>query len=191
VNVAVGDFVPARSTLVEIFDPASLVLRFAVSEESAARVSAGARVAVTLDAHPGWNFTAKVVRIFPEIDRATHTRTVEAEVDGKAALAPGMFARLSLTLFEAPEALAVPTEAVVERGGKKVVFVIAEDGTAAQRTVEIGIEEGGMVQLLSGATAGERVAFAGHTRLKDGQKVIVMGQPDGTQPGPKTGGVPR
>jgi membrane fusion protein (multidrug efflux system) len=175
VRVAVGDFVAARATLVELFDPASLVLRFAVPEDSAARVQDGASITVTLDAHPGKTLAARVTRIYPDIDRRTHTRTVEGTVDGDAALAPGMFARLQLVLRTVPGALVVPVESVVRREGAPVVFVIARDGTARQRAVKLGLEADGRVQILAGVEKGEPVAVAGHARLRDGKKVRVAG----------------
>jgi RND family efflux transporter MFP subunit len=183
VHVAVGDFVSARATLVELFDPASLVLRFAVPEDSAARVRDGAPLTVTLDAHPGKTFAAKVIRVFPDIDRRTHTRTVEGAIEGDIALAPGMFARLQLTLASAPEALTVPVESVVRREGKPVVFVIARTGIARQRPVQLGMEDNDRVQVLAGVDKGEAVAVAGHNRLRDGKKVRVAKKHGKARPG--------
>jgi membrane fusion protein (multidrug efflux system) len=185
VHVAVGDFLAARATLIELFDPASLVLRFAVPEVSAARVQNGASITVTLDAHPGRTFTGRVIRIFPDIDRRTHTRTVEGTIEDDVALAPGMFARLQLTLAKVPAALTVPVESVVRRGGNSVVFVITGDGTVKQRTVTLGLEVDGRVQILAGVDKGEPVAVAGHNRLRDGKKVRVArgkGDEDGQGP---------
>ncbi len=173
VHVAEGEFVAARATLVELFQPESLVLRFAVPEDSAAQVQSDAPITVTLDAHPGKTFAAKVTRIYPDIDRRTHTRTIEGLVEGDVALAPGMFARVGLTLASAPEALTVPIEAVVRRGEERTVYVIGSDGTAEQRTVKLGIEEEGRIQVLAGIKKGERVAVGGHNRLRDGKKVRV------------------
>jgi membrane fusion protein (multidrug efflux system) len=176
VHVAVGDFVAARAILVELFDPASFVLRFAVPEESAARVRLGAPIAATLDAYPGMTLAAEVTRVYPDIDRRTHTRTVEASIEGDVTLAPGMFVRLRLVLATVPEALTVPVESVVRRGGGPVVFVIASDGTAEQRLVELGMKGDGRVQVLSGVDPGESVAVAGHDHLRDGSRVRVPGK---------------
>jgi len=173
VNVAVGDFVAARTTLVELFDPASLVLSFAVPEDAAARVQSGAAITVTLDAHSARSFSARVTRIYPDIDRRTHTRTIEATIEGDVVLAPGMFARLQLILASIPEALTVPIEAVIRRNGKPIVFVIQGDATVDQRQVEIGLEDNGCVQILAGVAKGEAVAVAGHNRLRDGNQVRV------------------
>lgn len=188
VHVAVGDFVSARATLVELFDPESLVLRFAVPEDSAARVQHGASVAVELDAHPGRSFSAEVTRIYPEIDRRTHTRTVEADITGDVALFPGMFARLRLTLASVPEALAVPAVSVLRKDGRQVVFVIPPDNKAVQRIVETGIEDGDWVQILDGVARGERVAVAGHTRLRSGKKVRLAGKRNATSAGKRPDG---
>jgi membrane fusion protein (multidrug efflux system) len=173
VHITVGDFVAARAPLVELFDPGDLVLRFAVPEDGAARVETGASIAVTLDAHPGQTFTAKVTRIYPDIDRSAHTRTVEGAIEGGVSLAPGMFARLQLTLASIPEALTVPVEAVVRRDGTPFVFVIQGDATVEQRPIDLGLEDDGRVQILSGVKKGETVAVAGHGRLRDGKQVRV------------------
>jgi len=173
VKVAVGDFVAARATLVELFDPKSLVLRFAVPEDAAARVQSGASIAITLDAHPGRTLQAVVTRIYPDIDRRTHTRTVEASIEEDVVLAPGMFARLQLTLASIPEALTVPSEAVVRRDGKPLVFVVQGDATVEQRPVKLGLEDDGHVQIVTGVNKGEAVAVAGHSRLRDGKQVRV------------------
>ncbi|MBN1610722.1 MAG: efflux RND transporter periplasmic adaptor subunit [Polyangiaceae bacterium] len=179
VHVTQGEFVSAHAILVELFQPESLVLRFAVPEDSAARVRSDAPIAVTLDAHPGATFAARVARVYPDIDRRTHTRTVEAVIDGDIALAPGMFARLKLTLASVPDALTVPAGAVVRRGESPVVYVIASDGVAKQRKVELGMEDEGRVQIVAGLEPGERVAVGGHNRLRDGKKVRVADAKEG------------
>jgi len=185
VRVAVGDFVPARATLIEIFDPRSLVLRFAVPEERAAVVGHDAAVKVFLDAYPGQNFDARVTRIYPDIDRQTHTRSVEAEIDNDIKLFPGMFARLEVTLKTVPDTLCVPVEAVVRRDGKPLVFVIGDDATVEQRPVELGLEDDGHVQILAGVNQGEAVAIAGHNRLRDGKQVrVAKGQGSGKKQKP-------
>lgn len=179
VHVTVGDFVAARAALVELFDPDSLLLRFAVPEDSAARVPRRAAVTVALDAYPGRKFSATVTRIYPDIDRRTHTRTVEGLIESDVALAPGMFARLQLTLSSVPEALTVPVEALVRRDGKALVFVVRDDATVEQRPVELGMEEDGRVQVLTGVNTGETVAVTGHGRLRDGQQVRATREPGG------------
>jgi membrane fusion protein (multidrug efflux system) len=177
VHVAVGYFVSARASLVELFDPDSLVLRFAVPEQKAALVLDTAAITVTLDAHPGQAFTGAVTRVYPEIDRRTHTRIVEGTIAGDVVLVPGMFARLEVTLSSVPEAVAVPRESVLRQGDTEtVVFVIKPGGLVERRLVKTGIEDAGRVQIVAGVKPGEQVAVAGHARLRDGMKVRLTNE---------------
>lgn len=176
VHAVAGDFVAARAPLVEIFDPDSLVLRFGVPEDRAAEVAVGQRVRARLDAFADRRFAGAVSRLYPTIDRRSHTRTVEAELDTDAALAPGMFARLELRLAAVDDALAVPREALLHPGdGGPLVVVIGADERVERRRVGIGIDDGERVQIRSGLEAGERVAVAGHGRLRDGMRVRLAG----------------
>ena len=175
VHVAVGDFVSARTTLVELFDPGSLVLRFAVPEKKAALVRDAATITVTLDAYPGQAFSGAVTRVYPEIDRRTHTRVVEGAIEGDVVLVPGMFARLELTLSSVPEAVAVPHASVLfQEGAKTVIFVIKPGGLVERRQVKTGIEDAGRVQIVAGVEPGEQVVVAGHARIRDGMKVRLV-----------------
>ena len=190
VHVAMGHFVAARATLIELFDPRSLVLRFAVPEDKAALVREAAAIKVTLEAYPGRTFNGNVTRVYPEIDRRTHTRTVEGDIKGKVVLIPGMFARLELTLSSVPKAVAVPHESILRRGSKgRVVFVITTEGLAERRQVQTGVEDAGLVQIVAGIKPGEQVAVAGHTRLRGGMKVRLAGRGAGKGKG-KRGPVP-
>lgn len=171
--VAEGYFVAPRAPLVEIFDPTSLVVRFAVPERYSTRLSPGGRVEVILDAMPGHARQGKIVRIYPELDRSTRYRTVEAELDRAEGIAPGMFARLRVILKRIPEAVVVPIESlIVTPKNERVVFVI-KSGRARRRPVTIGAQSGGAVQILKGVEPGEQVVVAGGEKLRDNTRVRV------------------
>jgi len=176
VHVRAGDLASAKAPLLEMFAPSSLVVRFAVPEAHAAPVQPGLGLRVTLDAIPGQEFSAEVVRVYPQLDATTRTRTVEARLTGSAALAPNMFARLTLDLRKAGNALLVPAEAVLTTpGGGHVVFVV-DQGKARRRRVELGIRQERVVQAVKGVGPGDRVVVAGQAGLRDGQAVRIAGQ---------------
>lgn len=173
VLVADGNYVTARTVLVEMFDPNSLVVRTAVPEAQSQDIQANMEVAVKLDAYNGKSFRGKVVRVYPELDRRMRTRTGEIELVDEAKLVPGMFARLSLKLKAEQDAVVVPTEAViVTPKGARVAYVI-EGNKAVQRKVSTGIESAGSVQIVSGVQAGDQIVIAGNEKLKDGLEVRV------------------
>ncbi|MBE0541621.1 MAG: efflux RND transporter periplasmic adaptor subunit [Verrucomicrobia bacterium] len=69
VRVADGNYVAPRTPLVDLYDPASLVLRFAVPEDHAFALAAGGRVQATFDVLPGRDFALEIIRAYPELDR--------------------------------------------------------------------------------------------------------------------------
>jgi membrane fusion protein (multidrug efflux system) len=169
-----GDYVAPRLPLVEMFDPASLVIRFAVPEAQAMEVREEMKVVARLDAYPGLTWPGRINRVYPELEARTRTRTVEAVLAEPVALIPGMFARLIVKQERVPAAITVPAAAVIATPHGHAVFVVEAD-KAMRRKVTTGIEAGGAVQILSGIRAGEEIVIAGHERLKDGGQVRVAG----------------
>lgn len=188
VLVADGNYVAARTVLVEMFDPNSLVVRTAVPEAQSQDVGPDMEVSVKLDAYGGKSFQAKVVRVYPELDRRMRTRIAEIEIVDDTRLVPGMFARLGLKLKAEQDAVVVPSEAVVVTPkGVRVAYVI-EDSTAVQRKVITGIESAGRVQIVSGVQPGEQIVVAGNEKLKDGLEVRLQGDKDQGADKPKSKG---
>ena len=169
-----GNYVAARTVLVEIFDPKSLVVKMAVPESVSQEISPEMAVNVKLDAHQGKSFSGRVSRTYPELDRRLRTRLVEVSLSEDVSLTPGMFVRLNITLKSDADHLVVPSEAViVTPKGMRVVYVV-EDCKAKQRKVEIGMEAEGKIQIISGLSAGEQIVVAGNEKLKDGVEVRTV-----------------
>lgn len=173
--IAECNYVAPRAKLVEIFSPDSLVLRFAVPEANSGQVRKGTPLAVRIDAYAGQVFQGEVIRVYPELDRATRTRTVEADISGGPALVPGMFARIVLTTAAVRDATAVPVSSVLANPkGESIVFVL-KDGKVRLRRVKTGIEGDGLIQILEGVIPGQQVVTAGNETLKDGADVRLPG----------------
>ena len=176
VHVRPGDLATPRSPLLEMYAPDSLVIRFSVPEAQASAVRTGLRIKATLDALNGRAFDAEITRIYPQLNAAMRTRTVEAKLTERDEIVPHMFARLKLELRRADDAVLVPSEAILTAPtGEHYVFVFNQ-GKAHRRVVELGIEQDKTVQTLSGLEPGQRVVVAGQAALRDGQVVRVPGQ---------------
>jgi multidrug efflux pump subunit AcrA (membrane-fusion protein) len=74
-------------------------------------------------------------------------------------LKSGMTANVSIIAAEHKDVLAVPTRAVNYDQGRAYVLVVSADGkTTEERSVQVGLEgSNGLVEILSGLQAGERV----------------------------------
>lgn len=173
VMVRDGDYVAPRTALVELFDPRSLVIRFAIPEAQSTEIREGMMLSAQLDAHPGKVFHGRVQRVYPELDTRMRTRTAEAVLGETVDLVPGMFARMEIVLQSIPEAVTVPSGAViVTPKGERIAFVV-EEGKAVRRVVETGIEKAGRIQIVKGIVAGEEVVVSGNEKLKEGVEVQV------------------
>ena len=174
VYVRPGDLAVVKAPLLGMMDTSSLVVRFALPESQSSAIRQGAKATVILDALPSRTFTARVVRVYPELDSNTRTRTVEAKItEPSAGIVPGMFARVSVAARTVTEAVIVPDAAILTQAdGTKVAFVVA-DGKASMRTVTTGIEQGQRVRIVEGIREGELVVVAGNEKLKDGAQIRV------------------
>ena len=162
-----------RTTLVEIFDPESLVIQFAIPEAYSTEVSDGMQVQIVLDAHPGKTFQGRISRVYPQLDLRMHTRTVEATLSKKVDLLPGMFARIKVYLEQIPDALTIASDAmIINAKGEQVAFVL-QGKKVVQRKVTTGIEDAGRVQIIAGIQPGEQVVIAGNEKIKDGAMVQI------------------
>jgi len=173
--VAEGNYVSPRAALIELYDPASLVLRLAIPEQQALAVQPHQAVEVLLDAYPGRRFRGRVSRVYPELERTTRTMTAEVILTEDIRLLSGMFARAEVVVETLSNVVVVPESALlVLPNGETIAFVLEGD-KAARRKVKTAMEAGGAVAIASGIQAGETVIVRGHETLKDGVTVQVMG----------------
>ncbi len=81
-------------------------------------------------------------------------------------LRAGMFVDVHLETHSVVDAVAVPEEAVVLDNGRPVAFVLSDGEHFQRRDLEIGIRDNGLVQVVKGIQAGERVATKGAYAVK-------------------------
>ena len=174
-----GAYVSQNAPVVDVVDISSVRLVANVVEKDLRRVEQGETAKVEVDAFPGEIFGGRVARIAPVLDPATRTAQIEVEIPNPAnRLKPGMYARVSLTIEERANALVVPANAIVDREGQRGVF-LAQNNTAAFRPVTIGIEDSAKVEILGGVQDNDRVVTTGAAALRDGDRIVVPGQPGG------------
>ncbi len=167
-DISVGAYVDQGDPLVRLTQVDPLRLVFTVPERDAGRVRVGQKIRgvagdCTLE------FESEIAVIDPSIDPSTRTVRVQARVrNPERLLRAGMSARLALEIGRSQRALSVPQEAVVRRGTRQLLFVLAADGKAEEREVVLGQHFPDRIEVVSGVQAGERVIVTGHQRLRPG-----------------------
>jgi RND family efflux transporter MFP subunit len=126
----------------------------------------------------------KVTLISPALDPGSTTVEVWVKVPNtEGTLKAGTPVKVTVALKTIPDALAVPTAAIVtDSVGNKQVMVIGADSTAHHRSVEVGISQDDKTQITKGLQAGEQVISSGAYAMDDGTKVKV-GKPDEKEAG--------
>lgn len=166
-----------RTGIGTIVDMESLEIEVEVGEAFIGRVQPKMPVEATLNAYPDWKIPAEVIAIVPTADRGKATVKVRVAIKTRdPRIVPEMGVRVSFLEQARPDApqkpqgVRVPANAVVEREGGSVVFVLAED-TVQQRSVTPGLALNADRQLLAGVRPGERVVTSPPDTLRDGSKV--------------------
>jgi RND family efflux transporter MFP subunit len=141
-----------------IADLRSLWLSAEIFEHQVAHIDVGSAAEIELSYFPGEVFRGTVRFIEPEFAEATRTLRMKIEVpnpDGR--LRVGMFGTVRFHPVSAPDALVVPTQAVLRTGQRNVVIVDLGAGNFAAREVLTGQEGGGFVEILEGLTEHDRI----------------------------------
>ena len=173
--VAVGEYVTPASIVATVLRTNPIKLQLLVPEADAPHLSPGMGVSLEVDAFRDRKFAGSVSAVNPAIDPASRSATVEALVQNSDnALRSGMFATARIAREGGNRAVYVPRAAVLADTNTQSyrVFVIQND-TAKLRVVQIGNEEGDMIQILSGVEADEVVATSNLQQLFEGARVRV------------------
>jgi HlyD family secretion protein len=175
-EVDAGAFVSQNAPVADVVDITRVRLVANVVEKDLKELETGNQTRVQVDAFPGETFTGRIARVSPVLDPATRTAPIEIEIPNPTyRLKPGMYARVGITTQTRKEALVLPSSAVVDLGGRRGVFQLRND-TAVFRTVQVGSEQGSIVEILGGLAEGDEVISTGAGALRDGDRVALAGR---------------
>lgn len=169
-----GETAAAGTPLITVMDTSALLAKLHLPQAQAQRLKLGAAAEVRI-AGVDEPVPAKVILISPALDIGSTTLEVWVRVENhKGDLKPGTPASVSIVGGTLKDALVVPSLSLMtdNAGAKKVMLIL--DGIAKAKTVEVGIEDEGMAQILSGLKAGDQVVTTGAYALDDGSKVKVV-----------------
>ena len=108
------------------------------------------------------------------VDTATGTVKVTVEaVRPPRSVRPGGFVIIDVVRETRANTTVVPRKAVVRELQSAHVFVVKDD-VAEKRSVELGLEEEGLLEVLSGVEPGEQLIVAGQGGLKDGAAIRIL-----------------
>ncbi|WP_291932991.1 efflux RND transporter periplasmic adaptor subunit [Limnohabitans sp.] len=190
-QINVGDYLKDGADMVNVEDIDAVLLDFRLPERFQAKIRAGQKAQLTVDALPGRPFTAIVQAVDPLIEANGRSVGVRGCIDNRQQqLRPGMFARVNAVFGSRDNALVIPEEAIIPQGGRTFVVKVVpgdkpENLVSERVAVKVGLRQPGKVEIVEGLSAGDTVVTAGHQRLqKDGTavRVVDLSQPGGPRP---------
>lgn len=168
--VEAGQYVRADSRVVSLVSVDVLRLEITVPEANINRLAPGGALTFEVPAYPGRTFSGTLRYVGAAVREATRDLLAEAEVpNADRALRPGMFAAVTLAAGEAP-APTIPRAAIVVKEGSLRVFAVV-DRRLEERVVQRGVERDGVVAVVRGLKAGDKVVAAPTEALQNGQPV--------------------
>jgi len=178
--VSVGAYVSPTSVISTISQPNQLKLDFTVPERYINQISNGKIVNFKVDGSDR-TYAARVIATESNITQDTRTLQVRAAVQGTTAgLVPGNFATVRLNFDPDPNAIVIPSQAIIPQARGKKVYVY-NDGTAKFVDVTTGIRDSANIQITDGLKVGDTVLITGLLALKPEGKVMLGKVVNGTK----------
>lgn len=166
-NLAVGQ------VAFRITETSELIAHLQIPQAELTKFNSGHAATVKVASMPDAHFAATIVRISPTIDARNGTFRATAIIDNADGnLAPGMFGRFTISYEKHANALVIPTNALLDEDEETTVYVVQND-EVVRRSVEVGIEENGRVEIIGGLLDDDQVVVVGHSGLRDGSKVLA------------------
>jgi len=171
IDVSPGDYLYPGQTVATVASVEKLRINLGVSSDDITYFDVGDEVDVSVQSSMVLTGRGRVNNVSRSADPVTRTFQVEVEVDNAENIfKPGMFARAEITIAKFDNIITVPRSSVINRDDQNQVF-IAANGIAKIKTVELGIEFTGLVQVKSGLSVSDTLITVGQNYLDDGYKI--------------------
>ena len=160
-----GMRVTPADTLYDIADLSSVWVLADIYESDLPLVRVGMPAELQAPYLPGRSWRGPVTYVNPTVEEKTRTVKVRIELRNEGLLLkPDMFVDVGLRA-DLGTGLSVPESAVVDSGGRKLVFLDKGDGRFEPREVGLGVRVASGFQVLSGLEDGERVVTSANFLL--------------------------
>ena len=171
-NISPGAYVTPTTIIAVINQTGDLKLDFTVPEKYTGKIKLGQIVTFTYEGS-NKRYSAKVSATESSVTENTRSLKVRSIVQTKdETLLPGAFAKVQLGFDPDPNAILVPTQAILPQArGKKVILF--SQGKAKFVDVTTGVRDSSRVQVTQGLTAGDTVIVTGLLTLRPDAKVQI------------------
>lgn len=169
-QVSVGTYASPTTIVAKLTKISPLKVEFAVPERYANDMKKGINLDFFIEGELN-AYQAKVYAVESTVDQQLHQLTVRAIYPNHdQTLLPGRYASIELKKDEIKDAIAIPTEAIIQELGKDKVYLY-KNGKAEPIEVITGIRTEAKVQIVKGLQTGDTIITSGTLQLRTGLPV--------------------
>ncbi len=168
-----GEHLDAQQEVFRIVSIEDVWVKAEISEFDLTELADNPGATMTLPAYPDRRFAilngggGRLVNIASVVDPETRTLSVVYEMPNPEGLfRAGMFANVYLETRTATNVVALPEKAVVKDNGRPTAYVLIDGENFQRRVLELGVRDGGFVEVTGGLVEGERVVTNGAYAIK-------------------------
>lgn len=171
-QVSVGAYATPNTVVAKLTKITPLKIEFSVPERYASQIRRGINMDFSVEGFQN-AFHAQVYAVESSVNKDQHVFTARGRyANDDKKLLPGQYASILLKKEEIPDAIVIPSEAIVPEMGVDKVYLY-RSGKAMPVEITAGIRTAGEVQVLSGLAVGDTIITSGTLQLRMGLPVTL------------------
>jgi membrane fusion protein, multidrug efflux system len=172
-SVSPGNFIVNNTIVASLQQLDPVKIEFDVPEKYSALVKEGMTINFNIE-NMDSTFLGKIYAVESSISSETRTLKIRAlSTNPRGVLIPGTYARISIVLEEFPEAIEIPSEAMINELEGNSVFIMNK-GKALKTKIKPGIRTENSVQILEGVSIGDSLITTGLLQISNGSPVTLV-----------------
>ena len=172
-NVFKGMFVEPQTRLYTIADLSTVWMNADIYEYEVPFIKVGQTGKVTFTAYPGQPFYGRVSFIYPYLNPESRTVKVRLELPNpEMHLKPEMYGDVEIHINRGYQ-VAIPDQAVLDSGTRKMVFLVRGKGLFEPREVKVGSKIGSLYEVQEGLEVGDRIVTSGNFLVDSESKLMA------------------
>jgi len=168
-----GMFVEPKMQLYTIADLSTVWMNAEIYEYEVPFIKVGQTGKVTFTAYPGHAFYGRVSYIYPYLNPESRTVKVRLELPNpEMQLKPEMYGDVEIHINRGYQ-VAIPDQAVLDSGTRKIVFLVRGEGLFEPREVTVGSKIGSLYEVQDGLDVGDRIVTSGNFLIDSESKLMA------------------
>jgi membrane fusion protein, multidrug efflux system len=167
-----GDILDSNNSIIITLDDNSVIYSdLKIPEIFAPVIKKGLSIKAKFSGNKDKTYNGKVYAISSRINAETRSLLIRVKIDNESAeLIPGSLLEVTVN-FNERNSLGIPDTSVMLEGDKTYVYKVSEKNITNKTEIQIGIRNGGYIEVLSGLIEGEKIVAEGLKKIRSKSEI--------------------